>query len=249
MAQTRVIILAAGEGKRMGADVPKPLVEVAGRPMIEHLLESVRDTGIDERPILVVAPHSVETFNEVCRDQSCEYVVQEEQLGTGDAARAAEEAANGAETVIVLYGDHPFLSSEIIQQLHDMHRDAKPFVSMITTKVPNFEGEFSAFERWGRILRDEVGHVVGIREAKDCTEEELKVSEVNPALYAFDAAWLWDRLPELSNKNASGEYYLTDLIEMAIEEGGDIVTTLAEPMEVIGVNTPEDLALAEKMYG
>jgi len=249
MSHSRVIILAAGEGKRMGADVPKPLVEVAGRPMVEHLLESVRETGVDERPILVVAPHSVEAFSEVCRDQSCEYVVQIEQLGTGDAVKAAREASNGAETVIVLYGDHPFVSSEILSELHEMHTGGDALVSMITTKVPNFEKDHATFKTWGRILRDDVGHVVGIREAKDCTEEELEIKEVNPALYAFNAAWLWDRLPELSDKNANKEYYLTDLIEMGIEEAGEIVTTQADPMEVVGVNTPEDLAMAEKLYG
>jgi len=137
----------------------------------------------------------------------------------------------------------------MIIQLHEMHTDQTPFVSMITTKVPNYKKEYEAFERWGRILRDEVGHVAGIREAKDCTEEELEILEVNPALYAFNAAWLWERLPELSNKNANSEYYLTDLIEMAIDEGGEIITTLADAMEVIGVNTPEDLQVAEKAYG
>ncbi|MFH1712173.1 MAG: NTP transferase domain-containing protein [Patescibacteria group bacterium] len=245
---TRVIILAAGQGKRMGAEVPKPLVEIAGQPMIEHLLDSIRDSEVDERPIIVVAPDTVETFNEVCRDRLCEYAVQEEQLGTGHAVMAAKEVAQGADNVIVLYGDHPFISAEVIQKLEELHKE-NGVISMITAKVPNFKKDYSVFSRWGRIVRDDHGHLQQIKEAKDATEEELEIREVNPALYMFDAEWLWEHLPELKNKNASGEYYLTDLIAMAIDEGSDVMTASADPFEVIGINTQEELQVAEKLNG
>ena len=102
---------------------------------------------------------------------------------------------------------------------------------------------------WGRIVRDASGRIVKNQEAKDATEEEKEIKELNPGIYAFDAAWLWEHLPELQNKNASGEYYLTDLIGMAIEEGEDVATAPADPFEVIGINTPEELARAEKLLG
>ena len=246
---TRVIILAAGKGTRMGADVPKPLVEIAGRPMVEHLIESIHESEIDSRPILVVAPDTVEQFNEVCQDQACEYAIQEEQLGTGHAVMAARENANSAENIMVLYGDHPFLSAELLQSLVDLHEEQDAVLSMITTKVKNFKKEFEIFKNWARIIRDDVGRLERLVEFKDATEEDLEIKEVNPGLYLFRAEWLWEHLPEIKNKNASKEYYITDLIQMAIEEGNDVVTTLADPFEVVGINTKEELERAEAILG
>ncbi|MCH8049677.1 NTP transferase domain-containing protein [Patescibacteria group bacterium] len=243
---TRVIILAAGHGKRMGAELPKPLVEIAGQPMIEHLLDSVRDSGVDDRPIIVVAPDTIEIFNEICRDRSVEYSVQHEQLGTGHAVHAAKDTTNGAENLMILYGDHPFISADVLTTLKELHED-NGVISMLTARVPNFKNDHAVFSRWGRIIRDDIGHLIEIKEARDATEEELAITEVNPALYMFDAQWLWDHLPELRNENASGEYYLTDFIRMAIEEGSDVVTAQADPFEVIGINTQEELQVAEKL--
>lgn len=245
---TRVIILAAGKGKRMGADLPKPLVEIAGRPMIEHLLDNVRDSGLDPRPILVVAPDSVEQFNEFCNHRDCEYVTQEQQLGTGHAVTMAQEAANGADTIMVLYGDHPFIAAETLTELAELHKEQGATITMLTTTVPNFKDEHAGFERWGRIIRDSVGRIQEIKEAKDATEEELAIREVNPSIFAFNAEWLWEHLPELKNTNAGGEYYLTDLVGLAIEEGESVVTSSAKPFEVVGINTPEELKRAEEYF-
>ncbi len=244
---TRIVILAAGKGKRMGAEIPKPLVEIGGRPMVRHLLDSIEDSGIDEKPILVVAPDSLEQFFEVCSDKDCEYAVQEEQLGTGHAVQMAQDAANGAENILILYGDHPFISADTLQKLVNLKKDSDAEIAMLTVKVPNFSGDFVAFESWGKMIRDEVGQLLGIREKKDASEEEQKITELNPGIYLFNADWLWEHLPEIQNKNASGEYYLTDLIGIAIDEGAHVVTTLAEPFEVVGINTPEELARAEKI--
>ena len=246
---TRVVILAAGKGKRMGADVPKPLVEIAGRPMVEHLIESIHESEIDERPILVVAPDSIDQFQEVCRDKRCEFAVQDEQLGTGHATQAARENANGAESIMVLNGDHPFFTPELLANLTTAHEEAQAVMSIVTTKVPNFKKDHSMFESWGRIVRDDVGQVVAIREAKDATDEEKEIKELNAGAYLFDATWLWEHLPEIQNKNASAEYYLTDLVNMAIEEESNIATTQADPMEVVGINTKEELERAEAILG
>lgn len=232
----------------MGRELPKPLVQIAGRPMVEHLIDSIIDSEIDEHPILVIAPDNIELFRDVLGDK-CEYVTQQEQLGTGDAVRAAENAFSDAECVMVLYGDHPFLTAEKMQELKELHEDGLTVISMVTTTVPSYKDKYSGLSRWGRIIRDEVHRVVAIREAKDATDEELEIKEVNPALFAFNAQWLKDHLSLLSNKNASGEYYLTDLIEMAIEEGEEISTISAEPLEVIGINTEEELEKAQELIG
>lgn len=246
--KTRVVVLAAGKGKRMESAIPKPLIEIAGRPMVEHLIDSIIDSEIDRRPILVIAPDNIEQFRDVLGDK-CEYILQQEQLGTGDAVRSAENAFSDADCVMVFYGDHPFLTSEKMLELQELHKESDAVISMVTTTVKEFEGKFAGLERWGRIIRDEVHRVIAIREAKDATEAELKIREVNPALFAFDKQWLVDHLPQLSNKNASGEYYLTDLIEMAIEQGEEIATILAEPLEVIGINTKQELETAEQFMG
>ncbi len=246
---TRIVVLAAGKGKRMKADIPKPLVEIAGKSMIDHLLDNIHESGIDNLPILVVAPDSQELFRPICHEGRCEIAIQEEQLGTGDATRCAQEIVGDAETVVVLYGDHPFISAEIINQLVEMLNENNASIAMLTTKVKNFKKDFEAFYNWGRIVRDSSGGLIKIIEKKDASEEELEINEVNPSLYAFNAIWLWDHLPELKNKNASSEYYLTDLVEMAIDEGESVITASAEPFEVIGINTPEELDRAEKILG
>ncbi len=246
MPSTRVIILAAGKGTRMKSDIPKPLIPVAGEPMVTRLVRSVKESGIDEKPIVVVGAWSEALFREAL-DSGVEFAVQEEQLGTGHAVRVAKNAADGAECIVVLYGDHPFLSPEVIQNiasLQDKHPNA---LVMLTSMVPNFEGDFQAFIRWGRVLRNASGDVIGSREAKDATPEELMITEVNPCIYAFPAPWVWDRLDRLKNANASGEFYLTDLVSAAMDDGLEIVTASANPFDVIGINSPEELARAEAL--
>lgn len=248
MKNTRVVILAAGKGKRMGAQVPKPLVPIAGRPMIAHLLDSVIASGVDARPVVVVAPECKELFVHALGDL-CDFAVQTEQLGTGHAVLSAKETVgNDAVRVVILYGDHPFIPAATLRELvslHDAHSEA---VAMLTSTVPDYTGRYEAFKGWARIIRDESGEVVAIREAKDCTEEERALREINPGIYAFPAAWMWERLPALSMANASGEYYLTELFTMAFAEGIRVVTAVANPLDVMGVNTPEELKSAEDVF-
>ncbi len=246
MPNTRVIILAAGKGTRMKSEIPKPLIPVEGEPMVTRLIRSVKESGVDARPIVVVGAWSEALFREALGD-SVDYAVQVEILGTGHAVRAAKDVAGDAERVVVLYGDHPFLSPSVIRSIVDLQETNPGAFVMLTSTVPNFEGDFQTFARWGRILRDTSGAVTAIREAKDATPDELAITEVNPAIFAFPAAWAWDRLERLKNANASGEYYLTDLVSAAMEDGLPIVTASADPLDVIGINSPEELARAEEL--
>lgn len=247
MPSTRVVILAAGKGTRMKSDVPKPLIPVSGEPMVTRLVRSVKESGVDSRPILVVAPWSEALFRATL-GETVDYAVQEEQLGTGHALLAAQAAAGSAELLVVLNGDHPFVSAPSIQNLVRMAKEYQNSVVLLTAIVPGFSGDYAAFAKWGRVLRDADGSVIAIREAKDATPEELLVSEVNPNMYALPAAWTWERLMTIKNENASGEYYLTDLVAAAMEDGKTIVTSPAGPRDVIGINTPEDLARAESLF-
>lgn len=241
----RTVILAAGKGTRMGSDKPKVLLQIGGKPILQHLIESIKASGVDGVPVVVVSKEGggvCEAFGETCH-----YAIQDEPLGTGHAVMCAREAVGECDAVIVLYGDHPFVSPEALRRLVEIHATG-PTVTMMTTIVPSFDGWYSAFRHWGRILRDGHGHIMGIREYKDAMESEQEIREVNPALFCFDAKWLWENVSQLKNMNAKGEYYLTDLIELAVTQGHDIAGSEIRPEESIGVNTPEEFALAEKLH-
>lgn len=246
MAETKVVILAAGKGKRMGAEVPKPLVEIAGKPMILQLLDRVNKAGIDEKPIVIVSPDGKQLFVDALGDRVL-YAVQPEQLGTGDALKYAEEACNGAKRVMVLYGDHPFISPKALATLTDLSRENPEALVMLTTEVPNFDNEFAGFMAWSRILRDATGKIVGDRQYKDASATELAIKELNPCIYVFPAPWVWENLPKLTSNNAAKEFYLTDLVTIAMNEGKRIVSARVPPLEVVGVNTPEELRRAEEL--
>lgn len=246
MNNTRVIILAAGRGTRMKSDIPKPLIPIAGKPMIEHLLESVRASGVDEKPVVVVGGWSETMFRAQLGD-SVDYAVQTEQLGTGHAVLAARDVVGDAERILVLNGDHPFIRPDVIRGIA-LEGEAFPgAVVMLTAIVPDFVDDYTIFLRWGRVLRDEDGEVIGVREAKDCGSEELDITEVNVGIYALPAEWAWSHLEQINNENSSKEYYLTSLIALAVAENTGIVTASADPLEVVGINSPEELARAEEL--
>lgn len=242
----RTVILAAGKGTRMGSDRPKVLLPIAQKPILQHLIESIRASGVDGVPVAVVGPGGggiCEAFGE-----NCHYATQEEALGTGHAVMCARDEVGESDAVIVLYGDHPFVSPEALRRLTSIHEEKGRVITMMTTVVPSFDGWYSVFRHWGRILRDTHGHVMGIREYKDAMESEQQIREVNPALYCFDAKWLWENISQLKNLNAKGEYYLTDLVELAVAQGNEVASSEIRPEESIGVNTPDEFALAEEMY-
>lgn len=240
----RFIILAAGKGSRMKQNLPKVLTPVGGKPILQHLYESVIASGIDGVPVVVIAPDQpklCEAWNGVC-----EYVVQHEQLGTGHAVNVCRDAVIDADAIIVLYGDHPFISASTLQRLAQLHADSNSVLSMMTTTVPSFDA-WPIYFHWGRIVRDKHGHIMAIREYKDAMESEQAITEVNPALYCFDTAWLWENINQIKNNNAKSEYYLTDLVELAVAQGHKIASMAIPPEEAVGINTPEEREIAEAM--
>ncbi|MFA5945562.1 MAG: NTP transferase domain-containing protein [Patescibacteria group bacterium] len=244
MNDTKVVILAAGQGKRMGAVVPKPLVPIAGKAMISHLLERVRASGLDQKPVVIVSVDGRADF-EAELGNSVEYAVQVKQNGTGDALKAAEDACQDAARIIVLYGDHPFISAPVIAKLGELSRLNPTALVMLTATVPSFEGDYSVFKSWSRVLRNTAGKIIGDRQVKDASAEELEIREVNPCIFVFPAPWVWEHLAQLKNNNAAGEYYLTDLVSMAMKEGKEIVSETVDALEVTGINTPEELQKVE----
>lgn len=232
-----VVILAAGKGTRMKSDLPKVLHKVAERPMVQHVIDTARALGAD-KPQLVYG-YGAEALKSAMGDQPLHWVLQAEQLGTGHAVAQAIPNIADDDTVLVLYGDVPLTRIETLQQL----LAAKPAngLAILTVNLVNPTG-------YGRIVREN-GKVTGIVEQKDANAEQLKITEVNSGIMALPGKQLKSWLGRLSNSNAQGEYYLTDVIAMAHSEGVEIATAQPQnPMEVEGANNRVQLAALERAY-
>ena len=246
---TTAIILAAGKGTRMKSDLPKVLHEVCGRPMLAWVLDAARAAGCDR--LLAVVGHQAgrvqETF--AADGDDIAWVLQAPQLGTGHAVMVCREhlaAADGP--VMVLAGDGPLIRAETLRELLATHAAERAACTLATSILPE-PG------RYGRILRDEAGELVGIVEYLDANEAQRRVREVNVSIYCFDAAALRDVLGELTHDNAKGEYYLTDALGLLRRRGAKLAAVAAVPAEdVLSINTLEELAhveriLSERMRG
>lgn len=242
---TQIIILAAGHGKRMQSELPKALTPLLGKPFIKYVLEATQSSGVCNDPIIVIGQKGDQvksTLGEVYK-----YAIQEEQLGTGHAVMIAEDLAKGKDTILVLYADHPLVSSNTIKNLVDTHQKENATLTMATATVKDFLDWREAFTSFGRFVRDNDGKITKIVEAKDASEEEKNIKEVNPAYMCFDALWMWEHLHLLKNENAQGEYYLTDLVGMAFDENKRIASISIDPKEALGVNTKEQLELIKNL--
>ena len=238
----KIIVLAAGKGKRMQSELPKCLSALRGKHMIKHLLESI-EKAVNLKPVVIVG-HMADLVKKELGDKY-DYVTQEEQLGTGHAVSCAKEKCAEAENIMVLSGDQPFISPLTIQNLIEKHLTSGAVITFSTTELPDFEDWRNSFIAFGRILRKD-GKVQGIREFRDATEEERKITEVNAGCYIFNAQWLWQNLEKIKNNNTQNEYYLTDLFKIASENGEKIETVKIENREALGANTKEELETLEK---
>lgn len=240
--------MAGGKGTRMeSGDVPKVLVPLYGRPLITHLLHSIEAVHADTNPILVIGYQA--DMVKKALGNGFRYAEQTEQLGTGHAvlqAQALAEAA-GYEHIVVLYGDHPHVPAEVINELIETHERERATLTLMTVTVPDFEKWRSALYHYGRVMRDGRGNIQRIVEKKDATPAELEIKELNPAYFCFRADWLWRELPKLQNKNVQGEYYLTDLLEVAIQAGEKVTSFSGDPLAALGVNTKDELRQLEEV--
>lgn len=247
------VVLAAGKGTRMRSKLPKVLHTLAGMPLIGHVLKAIEGipsnpslTSFDlpistHRPIVVLSYASAEI--EVAFGERCLYALQREQLGTGHAVLAAQSVVDALvpqpQTVLVCYGDTPLIRSEILAQVLVEHLTRRATLTFLTayTEPPN---------DYGRIVRDSSGRVREIVEVKRASQEQLRIKEVNSGVYCFDRAWLWPVLQNLP-RNASGEYYLTDLIALAAAQERTIATVSGSLDETLGINNRVQLAEAEQL--
>ena len=233
------IILAAGRGTRMKSALPKVLHKVAGLAMVSWSVEAALAAGSDH--VVLVVGHGREAVTEAVQGRfgaQVRFAVQVEQRGTADAVRAGMvEVPGDATEVLITYGDVPCVPAEALRQLIEARSRTGAPLAMITTEVSDPTG-------YGRVLRDGAGRIRAIREHKDCSPDERAVRCVNPGLYVADREFLRASLGKIGSANAQGEFYLTDLVEIAAAEGG--VGELAwEPVALRGVNDRAELAATE----
>jgi len=232
-----IVILAAGQGTRMRSALPKVLHPVAGNSMLGHVIHSARQ--LNPQGIHVVIGHGAEQVRERLAADDLQFVLQDKQLGTGHAVAQAVPNIT-ADTVLILYGDVPLIEVATLQRLLSLVAVDK--LALLTVNLPDPTG-------YGRIVRDAAGVVQAIVEHKDATEAQRAICEGNTGILAVPAARLADWLGRLSNNNAQGEYYLTDVIAMAVADGLVVATeTAQDPMEVQGANDRKQLAELERHY-
>ncbi len=239
MSNRFVIILAAGQGTRMKSKLYKVLHPVCGKPMVRHVLEQMKDLKAEK--IVTVVGHGSDMVKSELGDE-CQYVLQAEQLGTAHAVMQTKELLKGKQgTTLVVCGDTPLLKAETINALMDHHIKQNAKATILTSFADDPTG-------YGRIIRNEQGHVEKIVEHKDATDEEKQVREINAGTYCFDNESLFNALEKVSNENAQGEYYLPDVIEILKSEG-EIVTAYSTDdfTETLGVNDRVALSQAEKI--
>lgn len=233
------IILAAGEGKRMKSSTPKILHKVCGREMVNIVIDVIKKAEIND--INVIIGRGADAVKEATKEREATYSLQDKQLGTGHAVMCAREFLDGKKgTVAIFTGDAPLITEETVKKLLSFHEQGNYKATILTSIVDSPSG-------YGRVIREKGEEVLKIVEHKDCTEDELKVNEINAGMYCFDIENLLKSLDKLDNNNAQGEYYLTDVIGI-LKSNGEKVGALPIPFEeTMGVNSRVQLAEAEKV--
>lgn len=234
-----VVILAAGQGKRMLSDLPKVLHEINGRPMVRYVIDAVQ--ALDPESIVVVTGHQAERVESACADTGVMFARQAQQLGTGHAVmQALPLLADFTGTVVVLNGDVPGLRSETIRRFIAYHRDSGFVATVLTAKLRDPGG-------YGRIVRDASGQLSGIVEHKDASESQRAINEINSGLFCFESHDLASALARVGRGNVQNEYYLTDVIGLLASAGRPVGAYCVEDeREVAGVNDPSELDAARR---
>ena len=232
-----IVILAAGQGTRMKSSLPKVLHPVAGKPLLEHVLLTAQQ--LQPQRVHVVTGHGSEEVQEALASYEVDWVLQAEQLGTGHAVMQAMPGIAPDSLVLVLYGDVPLTPAETLQQLVDQAGEAP---ALLTATLADPGG-------YGRIVRGEAGELLRVVEDKDCSAQERLLREINTGVLASPAGDLQAYLPRVGNDNKQGEFYLPDVLALAVADGKQVATTAAaSEMDILGVNDRVQLCQVEREY-
>jgi bifunctional UDP-N-acetylglucosamine pyrophosphorylase/glucosamine-1-phosphate N-acetyltransferase len=239
MRDLAIVILAAGQGKRMQSTLPKVLHPLGGRPMIQYVLDAASALG-PSRLVMVVGHGANQVRTAI--DQDVIFVEQTQRKGTGHAVMQAEAVLDNCHDVLVLYGDMPLLQSGTLQGLLNRYRASNSPIAMLIVSADESRG-------FGRVILDPAGHAQAVVEEVECTPQQLAIRELNAGVYCFESKWLWNRLRQLplhTDRGNAGEYFLTDLVEIAAAEGFEIPYLITEDSsQTLGINTLEHLSEAE----
>ncbi len=238
LRDTIAVVLAAGLGKRMRGQMPKVLSELRGKPLVQWVIEAIHSAGI--KRIIVVIGHKGELVQGALAGEDVEFVWQHELLGTAHAVMQARSQLEGhSGEVIVFLGDVPLIQTETIYQVVVLHRDKSAAATILSADLPDPSG-------YGRIVRQADGMVERIVEDRDADDKVKAIKEINSGLICFSTPALLSALDEVSNDNAQGEYYLTDVAEIFRARELPVAAWKADnPIEIAGVNSPEQLAALE----
>ena len=234
-----IVVLAAGKGTRMRSNIPKVLHKLAGKPMLQHVLDS--STQLSPQQVTIVYGFAGDQVQAQIADTNIGWVEQAEQKGTGHAVEQALPRIGSDSKVLILYGDVPLISVETLSGLLDkVNSDSS--IAVLTCELQNPQG-------YGRIVRDTENKVVGIVEQKDATKTQQNINEINTGIMVIPAVLLQQWIPGLSSDNAQGEYYLTDIVELAANQGIDICTHQPNSVyEIEGINSRLQLAKLERIH-
>lgn len=234
----KVVVLAAGKGKRMTSGLPKVMHAIGGKPMLEHVVDAAKQLSPDD--IIVIYGNGGSQVRQDLDYLNVTWVEQKEQLGTGHAVLQAMPRCDFGDQVLVLYGDVPLTSVRLLKQLL---QDSPPHgVGIVVTELQDPTG-------FGRIIRNDLGNIVSIVEHKDANKAQQEIKEINTGIVTAEAHYLKSCLPNLSNNNIQKEYYLTDIVSTAVEEGIPVGGIMAhQPKEVLGVNDRWQQAKLERFY-
>lgn len=244
LKKTQIIILAAGDGTRMKSELPKVMHLLKGKPLIEHVVKAAEQAGFGKPLIVTSAKHNLV---EAYLGNRVKCVKQANPMGTGHAVMVATEQITDSERCVVVYGDMPFISAATILDLVHKQIESNAELVLGTVTVPNFNDWRVALSDFGKIIRDKNNSVVRITEKKDASEAEKNILEINPGYFCFKTSWLRDALKKVTTHNTQKEYYLTDVVAIAVQENKNIKTVPVDVREALGINTKENLTHAENI--
>ncbi len=235
------VILAAGKGTRMNSDQPKVLSEVGGDPMIVHVIHTAKALGAEK--IITVLGYKYEMVQEALKNESVEYAIQLQQLGTAHAVLQCREMLKYFQgNVLILYGDVPLIRVDTLSKLIAVHEKESAWSTILTTNIPDPTG-------YGRIIRNTDHSFKKIVEENDASDEELQIVEINSGIYVFDAQTLLRLLPLVGDNNKQNEYYLPDVLNLIIREKGKVaIDKINNYIEIQGVNNTEQLTEVNECY-